>query len=167
MDGTRYDGTVDEEQRADFEFLTTQHLPRVESPKHIQDDDGVWRDETREEMIARFRAEKAKKMIPYTDHSTILRHGSRDPDLEDEKIVANVHSYDLTIGQGYAFWDKEFWNYLLDLADWKISDPYYDTGDLPPVSAYPTPSGLDLGQAPAQEMAKAEAHVQKEALGVA
>jgi hypothetical protein len=44
--------------------------------------------------------------------------------------VANVLSYDVTVGQGYAWHDEQYWNYLLDLADWKKSDPYYHSGKL-------------------------------------
>lgn len=35
-----------------------------------------------------------------------------------------------TVGRGYAFGDEDYWNYLLDLADWKKSDPYYKSGQL-------------------------------------
>lgn len=56
-------------------------------------------------------------------------------------LVEKVISYDLTVGQGYAFGDADYWQYLLDLADWKVSDPYYRTGVLPPPG--PPPAGLD------------------------
>ncbi|MCY1562187.1 hypothetical protein D9M68_995450 [compost metagenome] len=45
--------------------------------------------------------------------------------------VADVLSYDVTVGLGYAWHDEAYWNYLLDLADWKKSDPYYESGTLP------------------------------------
>jgi len=59
----------------------------------------------------------------------------------DRRLVAQVLSYDLTVGQGYAYGDPDYWQYLLKLADWKVSDPYYATGILPPSG--PFPAGLD------------------------
>jgi hypothetical protein len=54
---------------------------------------------------------------------------------------SEVICYDITVGQGYPFGDPAYWQYLLDLANWKMSDPYYKTGVLPPPQPYP--SGLD------------------------
>ena len=62
-----------------------------------------------------------------TNHAAILSFKSDD----NTSPVADVLSYDLTVGLGYAWHDEKYWNYLLDLADWKKSDPYYDTGKLP------------------------------------
>ncbi|WP_144299024.1 hypothetical protein [Variovorax paradoxus] len=62
--------------------------------------------------------------------------------------MANVLSYDVTVGLGYAWHDEKYWNYLLDLADWKKSDPYYATGKLPD-SDKAMPPGIVTGNVPA------------------
>ncbi|WP_456236966.1 T6SS effector phospholipase Tle3 domain-containing protein [Collimonas humicola] len=92
--------------------------------------------ETVEQQQARFRKE-GQTLVDPTNHGTILRYAG-----ENGFPVERVLSYDLTVGQGYAFGDEQYWKYLLDLADWKISDPYYQNGDL---SREPTtpPLGLD------------------------
>lgn len=77
-------------------------------------------------------------MQPTTNHGNILVYGRV---RGQTGLVRQVIAYDITVGQGYAFGDATYWQYLLDLADWKVSAPYYTTGVLPPSGPYP--SGLD------------------------
>ena len=95
------------------------------------------RQEAPDEAAARL-AHYGKQPVPKTNHGQILRYGGL---AGQDGLVEKVISYDLTVGQGYAFGDADYWQYLLDLADWKVSDPYYQTGVLPPPG--PPPAGLD------------------------
>ncbi|QSI32668.1 DUF3274 domain-containing protein [Variovorax sp. RKNM96] len=84
--------------------------------------------ETWEEVEERRRNEVGKVPVSPTNHAAILRFVNND---DDSSPVADVLSYDVTVGLGYAWHDEAYWSYLLDLADWKKSDPYYETGKLP------------------------------------
>jgi hypothetical protein len=97
----------------------------------------ISRPETPEEVAARL-AKYAKRSVPKTNHGQILRYGGSGGHA---RLVEQVLSYDLTVGQGYAFGDAEYWQYLLDLADWKVSDPYFHTGQLS--APGPFPDGLN------------------------
>ena len=65
-------------------------------------------------------------MVSPTNHAAILRYKSPTGGCPVEHVL----TYDLTVGPGYAWGDPDYWNYLLDLADWKCSDPYYLSGTL-------------------------------------
>lgn len=78
-----------------------------------------------------------EKEIAQTNHSEFLTYGSVPGQAQ---AVAQVLAYDLCIGQGYAWEDPEYWAYVLALADWKKSDPYYRSGQLQPVAM---PEGLE------------------------
>ncbi|RZL48044.1 MAG: hypothetical protein EOP71_05325, partial [Variovorax sp.] len=75
---------------------------------------------------ARRRHEVGEKLVSPTNHAAFLRYADT---FRNVSTVSQVLSYDLTVGPGYAFGDEAYWNYLLDLADWKKSDPYYSTGE--------------------------------------
>jgi hypothetical protein len=75
----------------------------------------------------------AKRSVAKTNHGEILSYGRRPGQTG---LVAKVISYDVTVGQGYAFGDANYWQCRLNLADWMISDPYYRTGILPPSGSY-------------------------------
>lgn len=49
---------------------------------------------------------------------------------------ANREPAGITVGQGYTFGDADYWQYLLKLADWKVSAPYYHTGVMPAQRPY-------------------------------
>lgn len=128
----------DAEQQEDFATFSRHNVPErvtVNGPRGSV----TTRQETSDEMAARL-ARYGKQMVPKTNHSQILRYGGI---VGQDGLVEKVISYDLTVGQGYAFGDEDYWQYLLDLADWKISDPYYKTGVLPAPGA--PPAGLDTG----------------------
>ncbi|CAG4920532.1 T6SS effector phospholipase Tle3 domain-containing protein [Paraburkholderia saeva] len=93
----------------------------------------VTRKETPEEVAARM-AKYGQQQIAQTNHGQILEYDGN---------VSHVLAYDITVGFGHAFGDPAYWNYLKDMADWKISDPYYKTGQLPDIGGYP--NGLDTG----------------------
>src|SRR5450830_2008397 len=120
-DGEEHDD--DGEQAAEF-ALYKRHNPRRP-------------DETRAQQQERF-VKEGETLVEPTNHGTILRYN------KDSSTVEQVLSYDLTVGQGYAFGDEKYWKYLLDLADWKISDPYFLDGDLSQEPTTPPP-GLDEG----------------------
>jgi len=108
----------------------------ITEPGHGPHGQPVSRKETDAEVFARL-SKYAKLQVKQTDHGQILRYGSGDRDTA--RPVEQVLSYDLTVGQGYAFGDADYWQYLLDLADWKVSDPFYknesttlDPGSYPP-----------------------------------
>jgi hypothetical protein len=88
--------------------------------------------------VKRKLADYGQQAVPKTNHGTILMYGK---DLGQDELVRRIVTYDLTVGQGHAFGDAAYWQYLLDLANWKVSDPYYKTGVLPPAGPYP--AGLD------------------------
>ncbi|SCX56018.1 DUF3274 domain-containing protein [Variovorax sp. EL159] len=83
--------------------------------------------ETWWEVEKRRKNKVGKIPISPTNHAAILRYSNKD----GSSPVSDVLSYDITVGLGYAWHDEAYWNYLLDLADWKKSDPYYETGRLP------------------------------------
>jgi hypothetical protein len=57
-----------------------------------------------------------------TDHGRIL---------ENPDVVTNVIAYDLPIGKCASYFDpRGLWKELKKLANWKLSDPYYPTGEL-------------------------------------
>ena len=101
--------------------------------------------ESWEEVEERRRNEVGKIPVSPTNHAAILRFKNQETDASP---VANVLSYDITVGLGYAWHDEKYWNYLLDLADWKKSDPYYAAGKLPD-SDKTMPPGIVTGNAPA------------------
>jgi pimeloyl-ACP methyl ester carboxylesterase len=125
-DGARVDAS--EEQQADFRD-DVAYQERQTVMRH--DDKGLPTRvsyETWEEVERRRRNKVGNVPVSPTNHAAILRFKN----LEDgSSPVADVLSYDLTVGLGYAWHDEQYWNYLLDLADWKKSDPYYQTGKLP------------------------------------
>lgn len=132
----RQDGRENEEQQNDFADFSRFYVPETVT-EHGPDGQTATRTETPDEVSARL-ASYSKQQVPQTDHSQILRYGS---EKHQSYPVAQVLSYDLTIGQGYAYGDADYWQYLLDLADWKVSDPYYKTGKLPDPGGFP--AGLD------------------------
>ncbi|MES2299379.1 MAG: DUF3274 domain-containing protein [Pseudomonadota bacterium] len=128
----------DSEQQADFATFSRHYVPERVA---INGADGtvMTRQEAPNETAARL-ARFGKQKVPKSNHGQILRYGGI---VGQEGLVEKVISYDLTVGQGYAFGDEDYWQYLLDLADWKISDPYYQTGVLPAPGK--PPAGLDSG----------------------
>ncbi|MES2531019.1 MAG: DUF3274 domain-containing protein, partial [Pseudomonadota bacterium] len=134
-DGLRYDGTAQEakagqpkidadaEQQEDFADDVTYQEPRTITVK----EDGMWvtREETLVEIERRRRNAVGHQVVSPTNHAQILRYARKGG-----RPVEQVLSYDLTVGRGYAFGDEAYWNYLLDLADWKKSDPYFLSGEL-------------------------------------
>lgn len=133
-----FDGreTGDAEQQDDFATFSRHYVPERVMVKGVEG--GVTtRQESPDEVAARM-ARYGKQKVPKTNHGQILRYGSL---AGQDGLVEKVISYDLTVGQGYAFGDVDYWQYLLDLADWKVSDPYYHTGALPAPGA--PPPGLD------------------------
>lgn len=126
----------DAEQQQDFAIFSRHYVPErvtMTGP----DGSAVTRSETPEQVVARL-AGYGKRKIAKTNHGQILRFGAA---VGQDGLVEKIISYDLTVGQGYAFGDTDYWQYLLDLADWKLSDPYYLTGVLPAPGA--PPAGLD------------------------
>jgi hypothetical protein len=73
-----------------------------------------------------------------TNHANILQYVNTNRGVG---LVRQVIAYDITVGQGHAYGDPDYWKYLLDMANWRVSDPYYTTGILPPSGPYP--GGLD------------------------
>ncbi|CDG86012.1 putative uncharacterized protein [Janthinobacterium agaricidamnosum NBRC 102515 = DSM 9628] len=134
----RFDGSDagDSEQNEDFATFSRHYVPQTITVRGA-DGQTISRKENPGELKARLAA-YAGQPIAQTDHSQILRYGSAPGQAHP---VEQVLSYDLTIGQGHAFGDADYWQYLLDLADWKISDPYYQNGVLPAPGGYP--AGLD------------------------
>lgn len=134
---------ADAEQQEDFRDDVTYQERRTVTDR---DEKGLRtraRYETWEEVEQRRRNKVGKVPVSPTNHAAILRYSNKD----GSSPVANVLSYDLTVGLGYAWHDEKYWNYLLDLADWKQSDPYYESGKL---SDYDKamPSGIETGHAP-------------------
>ncbi|MEJ8822145.1 DUF3274 domain-containing protein [Variovorax humicola] len=131
----RYDGQADlergieadPEQQEDFKDRVNYEKRDASScmPQEIQcvDEKGfkTKRLETTEEVEIRLREAVGHKLVSPTNHSQILRYGIGGRNGPVERVL----SYDLTVGQGYAWGHQEYWEYLLNLADWKKSDPYY------------------------------------------
>jgi pimeloyl-ACP methyl ester carboxylesterase len=130
---TRFDGTDDDkdapEQRQDFENFAAHYVPETTLIGHRETAAEV------KTKLARYGA----LSVPKTNHGSILTYGDRKG---QDGLVRQVISYDITVGQGYAFGDAAYWQYLRDLANWKVSDPYFADGVLP--AAGPYPSGLDI-----------------------
>jgi pimeloyl-ACP methyl ester carboxylesterase len=147
QEGTAPDGTpvqANVEQQEDFrddvmyqERQTVMRRDEKGLPMHVTY-------ESWEEVEERRRKQVGKIPVSPTNHAAILRFSNKD----QSSPVANVLSYDVTVGLGYAWHDEKYWNYLLDLADWKKSDPYYETGKLPD-SDRTMPPGIVTGNAPA------------------
>ena len=122
---------ADSEQQEDYEddiqFEPSRRIEAACTPQTVSylDERGFrcTRLETLTEVEARRRHEVGEKLVSPTNHAAFLRYEG-----DDGFPVERVLSYDLTVGPGYAFGDEAYWNYLLDLADWKKSDPYYATG---------------------------------------
>ncbi|MEJ8824242.1 DUF3274 domain-containing protein [Variovorax humicola] len=166
LPAVRYDGeagvdadgkpvAANQEQKEDFkedvEFMERREITVV-------DNNGFKykRFETWEVVEQRRRDAVGQRVVSPTNHAQILRY-SGDNGFPVERVL----SYDITVGQGYAWGDERYWNYLLDLADWKNSDPYYFSGeltekigDVPPgidkttsaMADDPRPSPAGLGQ---------------------
>ncbi|MBU1776739.1 MAG: DUF3274 domain-containing protein, partial [Gammaproteobacteria bacterium] len=135
-------GRINIEQREDFENFKKFYVAEIVNKRHTDEFgnvETVREEETAEEVTARLE-KYARMQVSQTDHGQILRYGS-DPTLDSSRPVEQVLSYDLTIGLGYAFGDADYWQYLLDLADWKVSDPFYKTGTMSAPGDYP--EGLD------------------------
>lgn len=138
---------ADLEQQVDFEedLMYQKHLEVPCTPQDVAcvDEAGfkTTRLETNKEVLLRRQKDAGQKVVSPTNHAQILRYGDAG-----ESPVANVLSYDLTVGQGYAFGDKAYWEYLWKLADWKISDPYYGDGKLD-AALEAMPPGIDTGTA--------------------
>ncbi len=134
-------GKESEEQQEDFENFKQFYVKAtITEPGHGPHGQPVRREETDAEVFARL-SKYAKLKVNQTDHGQILRYGS-DKKRDSARPVEQVLSYDLTVGQGYAFGDADYWQYLLDLADWKVSDPFYRNESTTIVpGSYPT--GLD------------------------
>jgi pimeloyl-ACP methyl ester carboxylesterase len=127
--GTAPDGAAveaDAEQQADFEDDVTYQERQTVMRKDEKGMATHVQYETWEEVEQRRRNKVGNIPISPTNHAAILRYSNKD----GSSPVANVLSYDVTVGQGYAWHDEQYWNYLLDLADWKKSDPYYHSGKL-------------------------------------
>lgn len=134
-------GGENKEQQEDFETFKQFYVPEtITEPGHGPHGQATRRKETPEEVFARL-SKYAKLQVKQTDHGQILRYGS-DPKLDSARPVEQVLSYDLTVGQGYAFGDADYWQYLLDLADWKVSDPFYKN-ESTTISPGSYPPGLD------------------------
>jgi hypothetical protein len=114
---------VDAEQQEDFEDDVTYQMPELVTDKAT----GKERYETWDEVKERREKAVGKRLVSPTNHARFLRYVDRKTDTS---TVAQVLSYDLCLGRAYAWHDKAFWRYLLQLADWKQSDPYWETGDL-------------------------------------
>jgi pimeloyl-ACP methyl ester carboxylesterase len=124
------DGDVDAPvQREDFANYVRDYVPETSLMGHK---------ETPNEVKAKL-AHYGAQSVPKTNHGNILTYGHLTE--KQAGLVRQVIAYDITVGQGYAFGDVAYWQYLLDLANWKVSDPYYRTGVLPPAGPYP--AGLD------------------------
>ena len=132
----RQNGSEDSEQQEDFGNFSRFYAPETITERG-PDGQTTTRKETPAEVSARL-VKYSKQQVPQTDHGQILRYGSRPGQSHP---VEQVLAYDLTIDQGYAYGDADYWQYLLNLADWKASDPYYQTGKLPDAGSYPP--GLD------------------------
>ncbi len=135
---------ADGEQSEDFnDDVTYQERRRIRA----SDEKGlhIYRYETWKEVEQRREAEVGHVPVSPTNHAAILRFKNQE---KNSSPVADVLSYDVTVGLGYAWHDEQYWNYLLDLADWKKSDPYYRTGKLPD-SDKTMPPGIVTGEAPA------------------
>ena len=136
---------ADKEQQATWEeFLKYQdheQAPATKQEVSCVDARGLpsTRLETDCELAQRLERKVGQEVVSPTNHAQILRYGR----FGGGGTVSQVLSYDLTVGQGYAFQDETYWNYLLDLADWKRSDPYYLTGALDP-AAEAMPPGIDI-----------------------
>jgi hypothetical protein len=123
---------ADLEQQEDYEdqllFEPSQEIEAACTPQTVSyiDERGIHckRLETIKEVESRRRNQAGSRIVSPTNHSAILRYN-----IPGGKPVEQVLSYDLTVGPGYAFGDEAYWNHLLDLADWKKSDPYYATGN--------------------------------------
>lgn len=129
----RFDGQDDDEdapaQRQEFANYSRDYVPEPKLWGHR---------ESTLEVKAKL-ANYGAQPVPKTNHGNILTYGHRPGQAG---LVKQILAYDLTVGQGYAFGDATYWQYLLDLADWKICDPYYQTGVLPLTGPYP--AGLDF-----------------------
>lgn len=131
-EGGRPATVADPEQQADYKdeglFEPSQEIEAQCTPQQLQyrDDKGLHctRLETQVEVERRRRDHVGREIVLPTNHAAILRHEGKEG-----FPVERVLSYDLTVGPGYAFGDEAYWNYLLDLADWKASDPYYTAGN--------------------------------------
>lgn len=126
----------DSEQQQDFAIFSRHYVPERPGSSAPDGRRGI-RQETPEQLAARL-ASFGRRKVAKTNHGQILRYGAA---VGEDRLVEKVLSYDLTVGQGYAFGDADYWQYLLDLADWKLSDPYFLTGVLPAAGA--PPAGLD------------------------
>ena len=132
-----------EQQAAWEEFLKYQDREQAPATKQkisCEDARGLpsTRLETDCELAQRLERTVGQEVVSPTNHAQILRYGK----FGGGGTVSQVLSYDLTVGQGYAFQDETYWNYLLDLADWKRSDPYFLSGNLDP-AAEAMPPGID------------------------
>jgi hypothetical protein len=128
FDGNDGDGDAPARQQ-DFATYVRSYVPETTFTGHKETPDEV------KTKLERY----GMRSVPRTNHGNILTYGRL---AGQAGLVRQVLAYDVTVGQGYAFGDAAYWQYLLDLADWKISDPYHTTGILPPSGQYP--SGLDI-----------------------
>lgn len=131
--GTDPDGKqvrANREQQEDFEDDITYQERQTAMQHDEQGRPTTTRYETWEEVEKRRQNKVGHVPVSPTNHAAILRYVNTSDDGDGESSpVANVLSYDLTVGQGYAWHDEDYWSYLLDLADWKKSDPYYKDTD--------------------------------------
>jgi pimeloyl-ACP methyl ester carboxylesterase len=137
----RFDGQANDLQKTkandeaidDFEEVAL-YSPHKRIPDSLpgeierKDDLGrtIVRFETHKEVESRLRDSIGGRLVSPTNHAAILRYRSDG----EACPVEHVLTYDLTVGPGYAWGDPDYWNYLLNLADWKCSDPYYLSGTL-------------------------------------
>ena len=137
----RFDGEANESQKAkasdeaidDFKEVV-EYSPRKRvpdsTPGEVERKDSrgntIMRYETHKEVETRLRDSIGWRIVSPTNHAAILGYSSESGGCP----VQHVLTYDLTVGPGYAWGDPVYWNYLLDLADWKCSDPYYLSGTL-------------------------------------
>ncbi|WP_211443281.1 T6SS effector phospholipase Tle3 domain-containing protein [Collimonas humicola] len=127
------------EQMEDYRIYKKFYVPNQQITVRGPDGQIISRTETYDEACKRIDATEGPVLISPTDHSRFLRYGS-DELGKTSHPVAQVLAYDLCVGSGYAFGDHEYWKYLLDLADWKRSDPCYVNG-----APYPAPGPMPTG----------------------
>ncbi len=157
-EGKARDGTpvqANTEQQEDFKDDVTYQERRTVMERDEKGLPSHVRYETWEEVEQR-RAKKVGRVpVSPTNHAAILRYSNPE---DGSSPVADVLSYDVTVGLGYAWHDENYWNYLLDLADWKKSDPYY-TGEKSgrlPASDKTMPPGIVSGKTLAATPASAQ-----------
>lgn len=131
LDFDKGGGTLKSEMDNDLQYAAddeprqkvVDHHDTVQKPVFSKTDNLSWitekvpvyRDETNAERLARV----GSKPTSITDHGEILGNSTRHP------IVRDVIAYDLALAPNIVQKNGPFWQYLRNLADWKVSDPYF------------------------------------------